>query len=144
MITGTLVSQSKPRRCASSFHLSLYPLPSNRMSRHSPIYFLITVNNARSLASPCSIRLSTSCLNIVNCSATVAFRANTAAAQLALEPTARNSNLFHLKRLPVKANGEVRLRSVLSSKISGIFPTPSFISFFALMMIPLSTSAFSI
>ena len=31
-------------------------------------------------------------------------------AELASEPTARNS-----KRLPVKANGEVRLRSVLSS-----------------------------
>src|SRR5690554_7625162 len=38
-------------------------------------------------------------------------------AQLAEEPTARYS-----KRLPVKAKGEVRLRSVLSSKISGILP----------------------
>ena len=39
-------------------------------------------------------------------------------AQLMDEPGARNSNL-----LPVKANGEVRLRSVLSSRISGILPT---------------------
>jgi len=36
---------------------------------------------------------------------------------LADEPTARNSNLF-----PVKAKGEVRFLSVLSSKISGIRP----------------------
>ena len=43
-----------------------------------------------------------------------------AAAQLEDEPAARNS-----KRLPVKANGEVRLRSVVSSRISGIRPIPS-------------------
>ena len=42
-----------------------------------------------------------------------------AAAQLAEEPTARNS-----KRLPVKANGEVRLRSVLSSSSVGICEIP--------------------
>ena len=39
-------------------------------------------------------------------------------AQLAVDPTARNSNLF-----PVKAKGDVRFRSVLSKRISGIFPT---------------------
>ena len=39
-------------------------------------------------------------------------------AQLAVEPTARNSNL-----LPVKAKEDVRFRSVLSNKISGILPT---------------------
>jgi hypothetical protein len=39
-------------------------------------------------------------------------------AQFAVEPTALNSNLF-----PVKANGEVRFLSVLSSNISGILPT---------------------
>ena len=44
-----------------------------------------------------------------------------AAAQLEEEPAARNS-----KRFPVKAKGEVRLRSVVSSKISGIRPIPSF------------------
>ena len=43
------------------------------------------------------------------------FSAIMALAQFALEPTARNSNL-----LPVKANGEVRLRSVLSSSNSGM------------------------
>ena len=46
-------------------------------------------------------------------------------AQLALEPTARNS-----KRLPVKAKGDVRLRSVLSSIRVGIWArlrsTPDF------------------
>ena len=38
------------------------------------------------------------------------------------EPTARNSNL-----LPVNANGDVRLRSVLSFSISGSRATPSLI-----------------
>ena len=38
------------------------------------------------------------------------------------EPTARNSNLA-----PVKASGDVRLRSVLSCAISGSFATPSLI-----------------
>src|ERR1700712_3498872 len=40
-------------------------------------------------------------------------------AELAEEPTALNSNL-----LPVKANGEVRLRSVLSFNICGILGIP--------------------
>ena len=40
--------------------------------------------------------------------------------QLADDPTARNS-----KRLPVKAKGEVRLRSVLSSSSSGMWAMPS-------------------
>ena len=42
-----------------------------------------------------------------------------ASAQLSDEPTARNS-----KRLPVKANGEVRLRSVLSSSSVGMCEMP--------------------
>ena len=45
--------------------------------------------------------------------------------QLAEEPVARNS-----KRLPVKAKGDVRLRSVLSSIISGILPMLSFMAVF--------------
>ncbi len=48
-------------------------------------------------------------LEFHNWSATAVFSAIIALAQLASEPTARNS-----KRLPVKAKGEVRLRSVLS------------------------------
>ena len=49
-------------------------------------------------------------------------------AQFCSEPTARNSNLF-----PVKAKGEVLFLSVLSNKISGIFPTTlSFKSVFSL------------
>ena len=109
------------------------------MARQSFRHFLITLKSARSLASPAAIRASTSARKSFSCSATAALSASMAAAQFALEPTARNS-----KRLPVKAKGEVRLRSVLSSRISGMVPTPSFISFFALMMIPLSKSAFSI
>ena len=49
-----------------------------------------------------------------------------AAPQLAEAPTALNS-----KRLPVKAKGEVRLRSVLSRMISGILPTFNFNSVFS-------------
>ena len=49
------------------------------------------------------------------------FNTVMAAAQLALLPTARNSNL-----LPVKANGLVRLRSVLSSITEGMRPISSF------------------
>ena len=59
---------------------------------------------------------------IIGIAAGMAFEAKNLAnyfaaplAQLAEEPTARNSNLF-----PVKAKGEVRLRSVLSSINSGM------------------------
>ena len=45
----------------------------------------------------------------------IVFSAVIALAQLAEDPTARNSNL-----LPVKAKGEVRLRSVLSISSSGM------------------------
>ncbi len=64
------------------------------------------------------IKASTSVLKSISCFATIALRTVIGFAQLAVEPTARNSNL-----LPVKAKGEVRLRSVLSNKISGILPT---------------------
>ena len=47
------------------------------------------------------------------------------AAQLADEPAARNS-----KRLPVKANGEVRFLSVLSNKMAGIRLMPNCKAFF--------------
>ena len=57
----------------------------------------------------------------------MAFNTVIGLAQLALDPTARNSNLF-----PVKAKGEVLFRSVLSKRISGIFPiTLSFKSVFS-------------
>ena len=56
---------------------------------------------------------------MVSCSATAALRVIIAEAQLVSEPTARNS-----KRLPVKAKGEVRLRSVLSISNSGIEGIP--------------------
>ena len=65
-----------------------------------------------------SIRESTLFLNSINCLATIEFNTVIGVAQFAVEPTALNSNLF-----PVKANGEVLLRSVLSKRISGIFPT---------------------
>ena len=65
------------------------------------------------------MRSSTILRKSVNASATAVLRTIIASAQLSDEPTARNS-----KRLPVKANGEVRLRSVLSSKSDGICVKP--------------------
>ena len=73
---------------------------------------------------PLAISFSTSSLKAMSCSATAAFRVVMAPAQLAQEPTARNS-----KRLPVKAKGEVRLRSVLSTKTSGISTRPTLLLF---------------
>ena len=78
---------------------------------------------ACSTVSPLATRVSTAALNSFNWSATAALRAIMADAQLAEEPTALNS-----KRLPVKANGDVRLRSVLSIRRSGICGAPDFLS----------------
>ena len=68
---------------------------------------------------PFATRLLTSEWNLSSWSATAALRAIIAEAQLAEDPTARNS-----KRLPVNAKGDVRLRSVLSIRISGICDSP--------------------
>ncbi len=76
-------------------------------------------------AFPEATSLSTISLNMRSCSATAALRVVIAPAQFAEDPTARNS-----KRLPVKAKGEVRLRSVLSTKISGISTRPRLLPFF--------------
>ena len=75
-----------------------------------------TSTMAESLLSPFLMRLSTRCLKFWRASATAELRAIIAEAQLAEEPGARNS-----KRLPVKAKGDVRLRSVLSIIKSGIW-----------------------
>ena len=75
---------------------------------------------ASSFPIPSSISLSMDALNSFNWLAMAALIAIMAAAQLDEEPAARNS-----KRLPVKANGEVRLRSVVSRRISGIRPIPN-------------------
>ena len=76
---------------------------------------------ASSLPTPSSMSFSMDTLNSFSWLAIAAFMAIMAAAQLADEPAARNS-----KRLPVKAKGEERLRSVVSNRISGIRPIPSF------------------
>ena len=70
---------------------------------------------AEILSSPFAMSASTRRLKSVRASATAVFNTICALAQLADEPTARNS-----KRLPVKAKGEVLLRSVLSRMMSGI------------------------
>ena len=76
------------------------------------------LNRASSFFIPPAINRSTSALKTVSWSATIKFKMVIACAQVAEEPTARNSNL-----LPVNAKGEVRFLSVLSSSISGILPT---------------------
>ena len=100
------------------------------MALHSLIYFRITSRMAEILGSPFSICLSTSFLNRFNWSATAAFRAIIALAQLASDPTARNS-----KRFPVNAKGEVRFRSVLSISNSGICGMSSFMPCLPLRLI---------
>ena len=82
------------------------------------MYSLSTLKRASSFLIPWSISRSTASLNAVSCLATMVLSTIIGFPQLALEPTARNSNLF-----PVKAKGEVRLRSVVSRKRSGILPT---------------------
>ena len=76
---------------------------------------------ANSFFTPFSRMVSTSLRNLINWSATIVFKTVIGAAELADEPTARNSNLF-----PVKANGEVLFRSVLSKIKEGILLIPNF------------------
>ena len=70
--------------------------------------------------------------------ATAEFNANMADPQFTEEPGARNS-----KRLPVKAKGEVRLRSVLSNSSSGICPKPRCKPFLSSTSIASSIELFS-
>ena len=70
---------------------------------------------AISFLSPFSIKASTSAANFTKVSAIIVFKTVIGCPQLAVDPTARNSNLF-----PVNAKGEVLLRSVLSIINSGI------------------------
>ena len=72
---------------------------------------------------PWAMSASTRVLKSVSASATAVLSTIIAVEQLALEPRARNS-----KRLPTNAKGEVRLRSVLSTRISGICGISSFTS----------------
>ena len=75
---------------------------------------------ANSFLTPFSKISSTSLRNLINWSATIVFNTVIGAAELAEDPTARNSNL-----LPVKANGDVLLRSVLSRINEGILLIPN-------------------
>jgi hypothetical protein len=68
--------------------------------------------------------------DLVKPSVTIVFSTTFGPAQLWLEPTARNSNL-----LPVKAKGEVRLRSVASRGNVGREVTPTLISPPALLLL---------
>ena len=116
---GVFLLLLNPRFFASFCHSSPYPLPSKSIDLDFLMYSLKTLNIASSFfKSFCSIKLSTSFLNSISCLATMEFKTVIGFAQLAVEPTALNSNL-----LPVKAKGDVRFLSVLSSKISGILPT---------------------
>ena len=75
-----------------------------------------------------------------NASATIAFSVVFGPAMESAEPTIRNSNL-----LPVKANGEVRLRSVASLSRSGSVDTPvsSLPPSLQEAALPVSTSCFT-
>ena len=73
---------------------------------------------SRCLGSDPSFFFSRSVIS-ANAAAAAAFNTVIGTAQFIELPTARNSNL-----LPVNANGEVRLRSVLSLARVGILPTP--------------------
>ena len=75
-----------------------------------------------------SINASTETLNSISCSVTMELITVTGLAQFVLDPTVLNSNLS-----PVKAKGDVLFLSVLSRRISGIFPiTFNFKSVFSL------------
>ena len=88
------------------------------MGRQILMSSLNTCRMALILASPLLKSVFTRSLKSVSASATAALRAIIVLAGLALEPVARNS-----KRLPVKAKGDVRLRSVSSTLSSGIWGT---------------------
>ena len=92
-----------------------------------------TSNTATFNGFPEASSTSNLALNSRSCSATAALRVVIAPAQLAEEPTARNS-----KRLPVKAKGDVLLRSVLSTNISGISTSPRLWPFFPAISIGVS------
>ena len=97
----------------------------------------IIVRIAFSLLTPVAMSPSTLRLKSVSASATAVFSVSIALAQFASLPTARNS-----KRFPVKAKGDVRLRSVLSISSSGMAGISSLNDFFPLIL-KASSSAFS-
>ena len=104
-----------PRFWASATHSSEYPFPLNTILWCSMAYFLIRSCAASSKSSAFSRTSQAS----ENASATMVFNTIFACATESWEPTIRNSNLF-----PVKANGDVRLRSVASFMKSGMVLTP--------------------
>src|SRR5690606_7489526 len=100
----------RPLFMASFSQAALYQSPSNLIFLEDLIYSLSTLNIASSFFRPfLSIKASTSTLKALSCLATIVFKIIIGLAQLALDPTALNSNL-----LPVKAKLDVRFLSVLS------------------------------
>ena len=100
-----------PRLFASSSHSAEYPSPLKIILLCSEINSLTTSSND----FPPSIA---SAICVIS-SANIEFKIVLGPATDCAEPTARNSNL-----LPVKANGEVLLRSVLSLEKVGTTETP--------------------
>ena len=115
MASTVVLKFGSPRRSASFTHSSEYPLPLNTILLCSVMYFLIRSCTAISKLSA----FSSSSANSANTSATIVFKIMFGLAMDAVDPNIRNSNL-----LPVKANGEVRLRSVASFWKSGRVFTP--------------------
>ena len=120
--SGVVFRFESPRfSVASLIHASSYPLPLNRIRLCSPTAFFSKVFSAAAKSSAFSRTSAYS----DKTSATAAFSMILAQAMLFDEPTMRNSNLF-----PVKANGDVRFRSVVSRRNFGKAGTPNIISVF--------------
>ena len=110
----------RPLTSVASFtHSSVYPLPLKRILSCAAMVSLISacISASKSLAPS---RRSANCFST---SATAEFSIMLQQAILLEDPRERNSNL-----LPVNANGDVRLRSVVSLEKFGRVCTPSFIT----------------
>ena len=122
MASGDATLFGSPSSCARLFHSGEYPLPL-KMMRLCLVMMSVTVfwmASSSVMKLDCLWRMISSAMKR-NESAMIVLITMLLRAALWFEPTARNSNLF-----TVKANGEVRLRSVPSRLMLGIEHTPRF------------------
>ena len=121
--SGVVRRLHKPRfSTASLIQASSYPFPLKIILLWSTIVF--RMRSCRQELK--SFAFSSTSANCIRASATAALSIIFGQAIESLEPTMRNSNL-----LPVKANGEVLLRSVESRGNLGRISTPSLSCFFS-------------
>ena len=115
-IASTIVGRfGSPLRFASSCHSLEYPFPLKMIRLCFSVYSTISAFNSLSKSSAFSSLSQASS----NASAAIVFKTTLQFDRESWEPSIRNSNLF-----PVKANGDVRLRSVASLRKSGSVVTP--------------------